>query len=50
MDNFRWGRISFNEGGCPVNFTVMWGKWCALFVYVYAFGHRWTRTWGRKNG
>ena len=42
---FRFCRnfISINEGGGPINLTVMFPwYWTGFFFYVYAFGWRWS--------
>lgn len=43
---FRRNGFSINEGAGPVNVHASWDRdWCRLFVYVYAFGLRWSHCW-----
>lgn len=47
MSYFKWNRgFAINEGGAPVNITVLWGGFSAPFIYIFAFGRRWyCRPW-----
>lgn len=40
--SWRLRLLSVNEGGGPVNFTVMWSRYSRRpFFYVYVLGRKW---------
>ncbi|SDC66048.1 hypothetical protein SAMN05428966_10261 [Massilia sp. PDC64] len=42
----NWG-FTINEGAGPINLTLIWRP--RLFVYVYFFGLRWYRFFGKRT-
>lgn len=43
------GMVMFNEGGCPVNFTIDIRAGRTKFAYIYLFGKRWFWSQGQTS-
>lgn len=52
LDRIYWrkGRFSIDEGRGPMNFGIAWGdKDFHLFLYLFAYGHRYVWCWKTRQ-